>query len=125
MTSIDERIKAELESEAKEIDAMVASDEGLPGMLINSFKGSMRRWVWLINIVTFAVTMVMFWSIYEFWFAVDLDSRIFWGLWVLLTALMQSMAKMWMFNEMNRQSIVREIKRLELALERLNAKISN
>ncbi|UTW54488.1 DUF6768 family protein [Kordiimonas sp. SCSIO 12610] len=125
MTSIDERIKAELEAEAKEIDAMVASDDGLPGMLANSFKGGMRRWVWLINVVTFAITMVMFWTIYEFWFAPTLDDRVFWGMWVLLTALMQSMAKMWMFNEMNRQSLLREIKRLELALERLSAKMPN
>mgnify|MGYP000011732729 CR=1 FL=1 len=123
MTSLDERIKAELESEAKEIDAMVAEEEGLPGMLANSFKGGMRRWVWLINVVTFAVTMVMFWTIYEFWFAEGLDNQVFWGVWVLLTALMQSMMKMWMFNEMNRQSIIREMKRIELALEKINIRL--
>ncbi len=125
MTSIDERIKAELESEVKEIDAMVAGEEGLPGMLINSYKGGMRYWLVMVNIVTFIITIFMFWSIYEFWIAVSTDDRVFWGAIALAASLGQGMLKMWHFNEMNRQSIIREIKRVELAIERLNAKIAN
>ncbi len=124
MTSIDERIRKELESEAKEIDAMVRTEESLPGMMINSYKGGMRYWVVMVNIVTFIITIFMFWSIYEFWIATTNDDRTFWGLIAIASSLGQGMLKMWHFNEMNRQSIIREIKRVELAIAKLEAKLS-
>jgi hypothetical protein len=124
MTSIDERIRKELESEAKEIDAMVRTEESLPGMMLNSYKGGMRHWVVMVNIVTFIITIFMFWSIYEFWIATTNDDRTFWGLIAIASSLGQGMLKMWHFNEMNRQSIIREIKRVELAIAKLEAKLS-
>jgi len=99
MTSIDERIRKELESEAKEIDAMVRTEESLPGMILNKEKDGMRHWVVMVNIVTFIITIFMFWSIYEFWIATTNDDRTFWGLIAIASSLGQGMLKMWHFNE--------------------------
>ena len=124
MSKLDEMIKAELEQESSEIDLLLASEGGLPDMVAASFKGSMRRWVGVVYVAAFAVAIPMFWSIYQFFIAISLDDRLFWGLIALTTLIMQGLLKVWIFMEMNRASMMREIKRLELAVAKLSQKIA-
>ncbi len=123
MTRFDDMIKDELEKEAKGIDELLAADGGLPDMVAASFKGSMRRWVWFTWVIMLAVTGLMFWCIYEFFMASELKDTVFWGICMLVTMLMQSMLKLWNLMEMNRASMMREVKRLELAVAALARKI--
>ena len=116
-------IKDELAKEAKGIDDLLTSEGGLPDMVAASFKGSMRRWVWFTWGVMLVVTGFMFWCIYEFFTADDLEGMVFWGICMLVTMLMQSMLKLWNLMEMNRASMMREVKRLELAVAALARKV--
>ncbi|NVK21907.1 MAG: hypothetical protein HWD86_05270 [Kangiellaceae bacterium] len=117
--NIDERIKKELEIENQQLDEILAHDSGLFGMLGNAFKGSLKRWVILINIIVLIVTAVMVWAGYHFFVATNLDDRVFWGVTLIVLAMMQISLKEWLFSEMRRNSMLREIKRLELAIEQL------
>lgn len=119
MSDIDNRIKAELEKDTAAIDALLAEDGGMPDMVAAAFKGSMRRWVWVTSVVTVLATAVMVWCGFEFYNAETPDTRIFWGVWFIASAMAQVAMKQWQWMEMNRASLMREIKRLELAVAKL------
>ena len=117
---IDEKIKSELESEAKQLDSILAHEPGLFKMLTNAYKGALGGWVIWVGVVTTIISILMFWCGYEFFFvAGDVMNKIHWGVALLLTTMIQISLKMWTFMEMNRQSTLREIKRIELEVTKL------
>lgn len=126
--NLDDKIKQSLESEAKNLNHILAHEPGIFKMLLNAFKGFLGRWMILVAIVTFFVTLVMLWAGYQFFF-VEVSSQVLtlhkiqWGVILLLSTLVQITLKMWTFMEMNRQSAMREIKRLELVIEKLTDKL--
>ena len=122
MSDIDERIKNELASETSAIDALLTDEGGMPDMVAAALQGSMRRWIWLTGLFTLIFTGLMFWCGYEFFTAATSDDRIFWGVCMLAAAMPQIALKQWQWMEMNRANLMREIKRLELAVAALAAR---
>lgn len=116
MSDLDKLIKAELERDTASIDALLANEGGMPDMVAAAFKGSMRRWIWMTAVITLVATGFMFWCGYEFYHAATTDMRIFWGVWFIVTGMAQMALKQWQWMEMNRASLMREFKRLELAV---------
>ena len=124
--NIDEKIKAELEHEAKSIDQALAHDAGIFTLLANAYKGALGRWVIIVGIFTFAVTVLMFWAGYQFFFVEGgLAMKLHWGVLLLLATMVQIALKMWTFMEMNRQSTLRELKRVEFSVESLISRIDS
>lgn len=119
MTSLDERIKQELEKEAREIDAMVSEEGGLSTMMVHAYTGGMARWMWLVSAMGFVFALLMFWSLYEFFTATSMEQQVFWGISALLAVSFQTGIKHWSWMEMNRTSLMREIKKLELVLAKM------
>ncbi|NVJ64928.1 MAG: hypothetical protein HWE16_00445 [Gammaproteobacteria bacterium] len=122
---IDERIKKELESESEQLDKILAQEPGLFGQVAGIFKGSLRGWVIFVNFIIIIFTVLMFWSGYEFFVAGSTDNRVFWGVIALASIKAQVSLKEWLFSEMRRNSLMREIKRLELSIEHLQQKIES
>lgn len=123
--NLDDRIKRELESEATEIDQAMSESNGLLELALSPFKGGLRRWMFVIYFVIAIVTVVMLWSGYQFFIAESVDARIFWGVWFVITLNAQAMMKLWTWMEINRNSVIREIKRLEIAIARLQLNHKN
>jgi hypothetical protein len=115
----DDRIREELAARTAEIDRIDLDERSLFGMLARVFAGGLRRWAAFGMVLTLIATALTFWTGYEFFVAVDLESRVFWG--VLMLAAFHAMGsfKMWFFMEMNRNSVLREVKRVELELARM------
>ncbi|GHE76945.1 DUF6768 family protein [Thalassotalea profundi] len=124
--NLDERIKQELSDEAEHLDQLLTQDQGIFSMLANAYKGSLGRWLVIVTVAALLVSGLMLYSGYQFFF-IEGDSafKLQWGLTLLLATMVQIALKMWSFMEMNRQSSLREIKRLELMVETLINKISN
>jgi len=121
--NIDDKIIKELSDDAAEIDRILAKkDESLFSMLESSFKGSMRRWFILINVIIIMNTVALVWCMYQF-FTVSTDIQTFWGILFIASLQFQIAAKQWVSNEMNRGSLVRELKRVELAIAELAEKL--
>lgn len=116
MSDLDNRIKAELEKDTSVIDQLLINEGGMPDMVAAAFKGSMRRWVWVTAFITLVVTALMFWCGYEFYHAESTDMRMYWGIWFIASGMAQIALKQWQWMEMNRATLMREIKRLELAV---------
>lgn len=122
--NIDERIKQELESEAETIDEILNDKQGLFDLVADSFKAGLGPWVVIINIVILVVTGLMIWSGYEFFTAEQIQDQVFWGVCLVISAMAQIAMKQWVWLEMYRGSLLREIKRVEIAVARLSSKVN-
>lgn len=116
--TIDDQIRKSLEQQAASENEILLPERGLFGMLRNAFSGSMRRWVWLTNFMAIAASVFVIWSGFAFFTADGGDQRVFWGVCLIISLQAQGLLKMWIFQEMNRVSLAREIKRLELLVAR-------
>lgn len=113
MKSIDQRIKEELEREGAVLDGQFASDS-IPAMVMQAFEGATRGWMWVVSIFTTLFGVATVWLIIEFVGAKDLESKVTWGVWLVLSTLVMLAFEMWAWMQVNRLSINREIKALEL-----------
>ena len=118
--NLDKRIKDELESEAKAIDEILNDKQGIYEMMIASFQGGMGIWMWIVNFVILIVTGLMLWCGYEFFTATASEEHIYWGFCMVIAVMGQIALKQWAWMEMNRTSLMREIKRVEIAVAKLS-----
>ena len=121
--NIDEKIKRELESDSPELDEILVDDEGLFDRLSGSFKGGMKHWVIMVYLLTVVVGVTILWTGYRFFISAELQDQMFWGICFIITLNMQGLLKQFLFLESNRNSIMREVKRVEVAVARLSAKM--
>ncbi|WP_440903747.1 DUF6768 family protein [Catenovulum sp. SX2] len=122
---LDEQIKQSLQQEAQQLDAILAQQPGIFGMINNSYRGALRIWLIIASIAGVIATALLLWCGYEFVMAELVIDKIHWGIWFIVSLFIQAMLKLWFFMEMNRNSTVREIKRLELAVERLYKRLES
>ncbi|MCL1048563.1 hypothetical protein L2755_02795 [Shewanella abyssi] len=114
---IDKKIREELAREQQELRQNQRPDASLFSMLGDAYKGRLGGWMVLMSIIAVLLSGLMLWSGYQFFFVVEsVHELIRWGVTLLLSSMMQIAVKMWTFNEVNRNALQREIKRLELAI---------
>ena len=122
---IDDELKNALTNEAKQLDQKLAHQPGIFKLLANAYAGALGRWMMIVTLVALIVTLVMLYSGYQFFFIEgSIMFKLHWAVILLLSSMVQIALKIWAFMEMNRQSVLRETKRVELALEQLQNKIS-
>jgi len=118
--NIDERIRNELHDQGNAVDELNLEEKSLFGMLNRVFTGGLARWAAFAMALTLVFFGLTVWCGYEFFTAAGVDNRVFWGVLAVAAFHGLSMFKMWFFMEMNRHSLTREVKRVEIALARLN-----
>ncbi|MDU0355077.1 DUF6768 family protein [Paraglaciecola aquimarina] len=123
--NIDEKIKRELEQQSTEIDKILAEEQGIGDFVLGSIRNSLKGWFILINLIVIVVTAVMFWTGYQFVQAQVVEQQIFWAVWFLASLIVQVALKQWIWAEMSRSSLIREIKRVELTMERSVKSLTN
>ena len=117
--NIDERIRAELQRQGAPVEDLSAEESGLFPMLFRVFTGGLARWASFAMALTLVCFGLTVWTGYAFFSAASVDERVFWGVLALAAFHALSMFKLWFFMEMNRHSVTREVKRVEIALARL------
>jgi hypothetical protein len=122
--NIDQQIQKALNDEAQHLDDILAHEPGLFSRLGKVYQGSMRIWLALASIFALIVTAAFIYFGYQFYMASTLDERLFWAVWFLVGVIVQVAIKMWIFMEMNRASTIREVKRVEIAIERLHKMVA-
>lgn len=117
--SIDKRIQQALKEDANNIQQSLQNEQGLFEMIGQTFKGGLKRWVILVNIVTLLVTAVLIGCGYQFFIAATQFELTFWGVCFIAALIAQIALKQWLFQEIYRNNILREIKRLEIEILQL------
>lgn len=123
--SLDDRIKRELESEAEKIDDILNDKTGIYDLATLSLKGGLGKWMIMLNICVFIVAGLMLWCGYEFFFAESVDERVYWGVYSIVTLNIMMGLKAMNWNEANRISVLREVKRVEISVSRLSSQIED
>lgn len=122
--NLDDKIKQALQMDAEEVKRVLDNENGLFDQLFGIFRGSMKLWNIFGLVLSLITAALMFWSGYYFFISESVDERIFWGVLSLafLTGVMGLKVRFWL--EMNRHSTTREIKRLELVVAQLAARLN-
>ncbi len=112
--NIDEQIKHSLQAEQQQLDQVISHEAGLFSRLGDAYQGSMRRWMWLSTLLAILLSIGFLYAGYRFFVAVEVSEQLFWALCFVVGLMMQMTVKLWMFMEMNRTALLKEIKRSEL-----------
>ncbi|WP_347921698.1 DUF6768 family protein [Pontimicrobium sp. SW4] len=121
MEDIDKLIKETLtQEEAKFYDEL--EEQNIFQMVLGTFKGK-NKWIMLMmNIVTVFVFIVFVYCMIQFFNTDVTNELIKWALIGTFCMLIVSMLKMFVWMQMDKNAIIREIKRLELQISSLAAK---
>lgn len=121
MTELDRQIEEALDAEdrvlAKELEEL-----GLFGQFKSLFQGKLA-WVSASSMIFGTIlNIAFFFAAWKFLSIPDIDSRIFWGAIGWFTAMMVAFMKVWFWMRMESNRVLRELKRVELQLARLQRK---
>lgn len=115
---IDQKIREALERSSSEIE-LFADQQSLFQEALQIFKGR-NRWInTCMAIVTFSILVFLIYAGFQFYHATELKEMIGWSMVIVVSALTISMLKIWSWLEMDKYSMIREIKRLEMQVAML------
>lgn len=121
MEDIDKLIRETLtEEEAKFYDGL--EEEGLFGMVRSLFKGKLKWIITLMIGVNFIIFGFLIYAIIQFFHAAETFELIKWACASFVGMMMMSMLKLFSWMQMNKNALMREIKRLELLISSLTNK---
>jgi len=122
MSNLDEKILAAIRSETEQSLADLEKDAGLFELVGESFKSSFR---WIVVIVFVLVLTFLGLCVYcsiNFFHAVDIATKFNWFAGAAASALVVVVLRLWYFMELNRLSLKRDFKRIELQISILAAR---
>ncbi|MFY0604207.1 MAG: hypothetical protein JXQ93_09665 [Flavobacteriaceae bacterium] len=118
---IDQLIKETLtKEEAKFYEEL--NEEGLFGMVRSLFKGKLKWIIVLMITVNFIILGFLIYAIIQFFNATEIVELIKWACASFVGLMMISMLKLFSWMQMNKNAMMREIKRLELLVSSLSHK---
>jgi len=120
---IDKLIKETLtQEESKFYDCL--DEQGLWGMFIGIFQGKLGWLVAIMNIINLIVFGVLIYCFVQFFNVTETNELIKWGLGIVICMIFNVMIKLYAWMQMDKNAIIREMKRLELQVSSLSGKIS-
>lgn len=114
MNDLDQKIQAALRSQTGG-DALVA-EPNLAEEVIVAFRGRNRWLTTLVFVWSFVFFLGAVWAAVHFYGADTVTAQLRWGGLALLLILMVSFIKVWFWQEMHTNRVLRELKRVELLL---------
>lgn len=124
MNDIDRAIRQSLSAEDAELLDRLGADQGLHRQVLATFEGQFR-WVnvagWFAGFLLFGAACVMTW---RFLHARELADMLRWGAAAVLAFAGLALVKVWFWMELQKNAIMREVKRLELQVANLAAQLN-
>ncbi len=116
MSAIDDKIRESLNSEDKEVMESYGKELGFFGLIAESFRGKLKAMVITVFLLVLIFAVILVICAVNFFTVEDIALKLNW-LAVGLTALIViGLLRLWYLMELNRLSVIREIKRLELQI---------
>ena len=119
MSNLDEMIRDALKAEDRDI--FETGEPGMRELMAETFRGKLRLFTfltWFMVLVFFVLQVV---SAVFFFQSDNTDNKLMWATAFLFFGIGVAMLKMWNWMQMDKVSLLREIKRLELQVARLSA----
>lgn len=119
MTDLDQAIRESLSSEDTKLFDRLGADQALHRQVLATFEGQLR-WFniagWIAGLVLFGVASVSAWRFVQ---AEELGDMLRWGAASALAFAGIALIKVWFWLELQKNAIVREVKRLEVQVASL------
>ncbi len=123
MKDLDKKIQEALRNEDAELFDEFSAEPSIFEMLMQTFRGR-HRWLVFLTMFWTVVFMVLgVLSVIRFFRAEDTRDMLMWAAASAFFLSGVSMMKVWYWMELNKNSLAREIKRLELQVARLAGRI--
>ena len=123
MNNIDAKIRRALEATDTDLADEFDGDQSMMEMVFDTFRG-MQKWMTFLAIFWGLVFMAgSVFGIIQLFKAQETREHILWALGVVFCFSAISLMKIWFWMQMNSNSILREIKRVELQVARLAGKL--
>ena len=123
MTDFDQSIRESLSSEDAKLFDRLGADQALHRQVLATFEGQLR-WFnaagWIAGFVLFGVASVSAWRFLQ---AEELGDILRWGAASALALAGLALIKVWFWLELQKNAIVREVKRLEVQVASLAAQL--
>lgn len=118
MTELDRKIEEALDTEDRVLFDQLG-DQGLIGQARTVFQGKMR-WLSVASLILGTLlNIAFFYAAWKFFVAAGVDDRVVWGGVAWFLATMVAFMKVWFWLRMESNRVLREIKRVELQLARM------
>jgi hypothetical protein len=124
MSDLDKAIREGYSAEDAELMQRLANDPSMVRQILNVFQGPFGGWNLLGVVFSLALLAGLAYCVWRFAGATEIRDMLIWGGGAGIAVLAQSMLKLWFWMEMQRNATVREIKRLELQVSRLAARLT-
>ncbi|MBT8472840.1 MAG: hypothetical protein HKN14_01580 [Marinicaulis sp.] len=119
MNDLDRQIEEALDAEDRALHREFG-EQGLYAQWFGVYRGKQAWIAIIVTIVSFVAAMIAFYSIYRAVGAGDFDTAAPWAAAATVLLLMVSFMKIWFWMRMESNRVIREVKRLELQIARLN-----
>lgn len=123
MNDIDQAIRQSLSAEDTELFDRLGADQAFHRQVLATFKGRLR-WFnaagWILGVGLFGVASVLAWRFVQ---AEDLGDMLRWGAASALAFAGVALVKVWFWLELQKNAVVREVKRLEVQVASLAAQL--
>jgi len=123
MSDIDEKILAALNGKDKETMKNFGEELGLFQLMAESFRGKIKAVVVPVFIFMVVCMVLLVYSGFNFFSVEDVGMKLRWLAIGLTALIILGMLRLWYWMELNRISIMRELKRLELQISLLSKKL--
>lgn len=124
MSDLDKAIREGYSAEDADLMQRLAADPSMTRQVLNAFQGPFGA----LNVLSVLVSLALFaggaYSVWRFVGAAEVRDMLIWGGGAAFAFSGLSLIKLWFWMELQRNATVREIKRLELQVSRLAARLS-
>jgi hypothetical protein len=112
---LDRAIRDAVSEEDEAFLARLGDDPSLPELVADTFRGRLRLFTLISWLATLAFAVLMFYSGYRT-FRAEGSEQVLWQTLTIFFMLGTALTKLWVWLEIHRKSLLRELKRLELRL---------
>lgn len=119
MSDIDDKIRKALEIDQDDLKRAI-DEPCFFEMLIQCYRGKNRWLGFLVIFDILAFVGIGTWALWEFFHTDSMEAKLGWSLLFMGSLMVIAMAKLWAWMQINKNIMVREIKRVELQLVRIH-----
>lgn len=122
MTRFDDKMKAALDADDEAFLRELDADRGLFVQMGDTLKGPLGGWATLTLVMTFPMAAFLFFAVWRMFAAAEMRELVLWTAGALAAMLALGFVKQWFFERMNFIALLRELKRIELRIARIEDK---
>jgi hypothetical protein len=119
MTEFDDRIRTALDADDEAFLQELDNERGLFAQIGDTLSGPLGGWAKMVFVIVFPMSIFMFYAVWQMFTVEATREIILWSVGALATVTGVGLIKQWFFERMNLMAVLRELKRIELRIARI------